>query len=189
MLKREKKLSNTGNLMQCDLAALVPQDSVVVNDIVSMGQNMGLQVDADDVEELVADHNEVLNTEDLIRLQEDKQKEVIQELSSEDEEEEMAAASSESIKTMLAKWSDVQAFIEQYHSEKTVAMRIINMMNDNVMPQFRKTLQVRKQQVSIKRFLVNKKDEESPSKNQRREATPEVELPTVLMEGDSPSKQ
>ena len=63
------------------------------------------------------------------------------------------------------------------------------MMNDNVMPQFRKTLQLRKQQVSIKRFLVSKKDKESPSKKQRREATPEVELPTVLMEGDSPSKQ
>lgn len=176
-------------ILERDFEGFDPQDSVVVNDIVSMGQNMGLQVDADDVEELVADHNEVLNTEDLIRLQEDKQKEVIQELSSEDEEEEMAPASSESIKTMLAKWSDVQAFIEQYHSEKTVAMRIINMMNDNVMPQFRKTLQVRMQQVSIKRFLVNKKDEESPSKKQRREATPEVELPTVLMEGDSPSKQ
>lgn len=68
-------------------------------------------------------------------------------------------------------------------------MRIINIMNDNVMPQFRKTLQVRKQQVLIKRFLVNKKDEESPCKKQRREATPEVELPTVLMEGDSPFKQ
>lgn len=176
-------------ILERDFKGFDPQDSVVVNDIVSMGQNMGLQVDADDVEELVADHNEVLNTEDLIRLQEDKQKEAIQELSSEDEEEEMAAASSESIKTMLAKWSDVQAFIEQYHSEKTVAMRIINMMNDNVMPQFRKTLQLRKQQVSIKRFLVSKKDKESPSKKQRREATPEVELPTVLMEGDSPSKQ
>ena len=68
-------------------------------------------------------------------------------------------------------------------------MRIINMMNDNVMPQFRKTLQLRKQQVSIKRFLFSKNDKESPSKKQRREATPEVELPTVLMEGDSPSKQ
>ncbi|XP_019737254.1 uncharacterized protein LOC109522863 [Hippocampus comes] len=136
--------------------------------------SMGLQVDADDVEELVAGHDEVLNTDDLIRLQEDKQKEAIQELSSEDEEEEMAAASSESMKTMLAKWSDVQAFIEQYHPEKTVVMRIINLMNGNVMPHFRKTLQVRKKQVSIKRFFISKKDQESPKK-QRREATPEVE--------------
>ncbi|XP_057693507.1 tigger transposable element-derived protein 1-like [Corythoichthys intestinalis] len=176
-------------ILERDVEGFDPQDYVVVNDIVSMGQNMGLQVDADDVEELVADHNEVLNTEDLIRLQEEKQKEAIQELSSEDEEEEMAAASSESIKTMLAKWSDVQAFIEQYHSEKTVAMRIINMMNDNVMLQFRKTLQLRKQQVSIKRFLVSKKDKESPSKKQRRQATPEVQFPTNPLEGDSPSKQ
>ena len=73
-------------------------------------------------------------------------------------------------------------------SDKTVAMRSINIINDNVMPQFRNALQLRKQQVSIKRFLV-KKDKESPSKRQRREVTPEVELPTVLMEGDSPSKQ
>ena len=30
-------------------------EDIVVNDIVSMGQNMGLQMDADDVEELLAD--------------------------------------------------------------------------------------------------------------------------------------
>uniref|UniRef100_A0A3Q2YW47 HTH CENPB-type domain-containing protein n=1 Tax=Hippocampus comes TaxID=109280 RepID=A0A3Q2YW47_HIPCM len=76
-------------ILERDFEGFDPLDSVVVNDIVSVGQNMGFQVDADDVEELVAGHNEVLNTDDLIRLQEDKQKEAIQELSSEDEEEEM----------------------------------------------------------------------------------------------------
>ena len=46
-----------------------------------------------------------------------------------------------------------------------------------------------KKEIIENTFLVNKKDKESPSKRQIREVTPEVELPTVLMEGDSPSRQ
>ena len=41
-------------ILERDFEGFDTQDTVV-NDIVSMGQNMGLQVDADDVEELVAD--------------------------------------------------------------------------------------------------------------------------------------
>ncbi|GCC38291.1 hypothetical protein chiPu_0016805 [Chiloscyllium punctatum] len=40
----------------------------VVNEIVTLGQNMGLEVDEDDVTELVEDHRQELSTEDLVEL-------------------------------------------------------------------------------------------------------------------------
>ena len=40
-------------------------DSTIINDIVTMGQSMGLEVDADDIEELLVDHSIKLTIEEL----------------------------------------------------------------------------------------------------------------------------
>ena len=41
------------------------EDSAVINDIVSLGKNMGLEVNNEDVEELLEDHKDELSTEEL----------------------------------------------------------------------------------------------------------------------------
>ncbi|KAF2363685.1 hypothetical protein FHG87_005551 [Trinorchestia longiramus] len=61
-------------------------ESVVVDDIVSLGKSMGLDVDSDDVEELVEDHRNKLTSEEPQELHREQQEEVVEELSSEKEE-------------------------------------------------------------------------------------------------------
>ena len=47
----------------------IVDDSTIIDDIVTIGQSMGLEVDADDVEELLEDHSIELTTEELKHLQ------------------------------------------------------------------------------------------------------------------------
>ena len=46
---------------------------LIVQDIVSLGKSMGLEVDDDDVKELVEDHHIELTTKELLHLQREQQ--------------------------------------------------------------------------------------------------------------------
>ena len=50
------------------------EDSAVINDIVSLDKNMGLEVNNEDVEELLEDHKDELSMEELEQLQKQLQK-------------------------------------------------------------------------------------------------------------------
>ncbi|GCC31773.1 hypothetical protein chiPu_0010234 [Chiloscyllium punctatum] len=147
---------------------------------------MGLEVDEDDVAELVENHRQEFSAEDLVELQQEQVK-VMQEEHSGEEEEEREDVSSVQIKDICSKWSEVQAFVERPHPNKTVTNRAVNILNDNVVSHFRKILQQRKKQVSLDRFLVAS----STSKRQKREKTPEIskQVTGILLEGESPSKK
>ena len=56
-----------------------------IDDIVSPGKNMGLEVNIEDVDELLEDHKDELSTEEL-ELQKQLQKAIVEEISSEDED-------------------------------------------------------------------------------------------------------
>ncbi|XP_069188784.1 tigger transposable element-derived protein 1-like [Procambarus clarkii] len=74
----------------------------LVDDIVALGQTLGLELDAADVQELVEEHSEELTTEELLELQKEINQEEAQEFSSGEEEvREDAAASSSEIKEVL----------------------------------------------------------------------------------------
>uniref|UniRef100_A0A8C5W8W6 HTH CENPB-type domain-containing protein n=1 Tax=Leptobrachium leishanense TaxID=445787 RepID=A0A8C5W8W6_9ANUR len=60
-------------------------DAQVVEEIVSMGKTMGLDVDSADIEELVEDHAEELTTKELAELQSEQQKALVEEYSTEEE--------------------------------------------------------------------------------------------------------
>jgi len=62
------------------------EDSAVIYDIVSLGKNIGLEVNNEDVEELLEDHKDELSTEVREQLQTQLQKAILQEISSEEEE-------------------------------------------------------------------------------------------------------
>ncbi|XP_069187057.1 tigger transposable element-derived protein 1-like [Procambarus clarkii] len=74
----------------------------LVDDIVALGQTLGLELDAADVQELVEEHSEELTTEELLELQKEINQEEAQEFSSGEEEVwEDAAASSSEIREVL----------------------------------------------------------------------------------------
>ncbi|XP_036212432.1 tigger transposable element-derived protein 1-like isoform X2 [Myotis myotis] len=128
----------------------------VVEDIVSLGKSMGLEVDDDDVEELVEDHNTELTTEELQDLQREQQQPAAEERSSEEGREDIPTSL---IKGMLGKWGEMQSFIEKYHPDKEVAHRAINLFNDNAVLHFRQMLK-RRQKQSLGRFLVRQRPSE-----------------------------
>ena len=51
-------------------------------------------------------------------------------------------------------WETVQNFVEKHHPNKAVAVRAMNIFNDNAMSHFREILKRRQKQQSLDRFLV-----------------------------------
>lgn len=118
-----------------------------------MGKNMGLEVNSDDIEELVKDHDEELTTDELVTLQNEQHKVLTEEQSSE-EEDEREMIKSDVLKDIIGKWNGCQNFFEKHHPDKTLTNRVLNMMNDHVISHSHKVLMRRKRQVTLDWFLV-----------------------------------
>ncbi|KAF7235332.1 Tigger transposable element-derived protein 1 [Varanus komodoensis] len=160
-------------------------DAQVVEEIVSLGRSMGLDVSGAEIEGLVEDQKEELTTEELAELQSEQQKALVEKHSTE-EEEGREEVSSDVIQSIMGKWNECQDFFEKHHPNITVTNRVLNLMNDNVVSPFRRVVQRRKKQVTSNGFFAKIYP---AAKRRRREETPEGDLPDVLMEGDSPSKK
>ncbi|XP_039608438.1 uncharacterized protein LOC120528359 [Polypterus senegalus] len=140
----------------------------VVDEIVSMGKSMGLEVENEDIDDLVLDHKEEVMMEKLAELQQEQHKLLTKEQSS-GEEEERVVIKSDAIKGIMEKWNECQDFFEKNHPDKSVANKVINMMNDHVVSHFRKILMRRKRQVTIDHYFAKS---DPPAK---RLKTPETE--------------
>ena len=153
-----------------------------VEDAVSLGKSMGLEVDGDDVEALVEDHNTELPTEELQDLQREQPQMAAEELSLEVEEK-------EDIPTSLSRKclgnGENANFIEKYHLDKEVANHVINLLNDNTVFHIKQVIKLRQKQSSLDRFLVRRTPSEpevssSGEKRQKGGRTPEQQQPDVL---------
>lgn len=122
------------------------QEPPVVDEIVSLGRIMGLEVNEDDIQELVEEHGQELTTDELMDLHREQQQEIMKEMSSEEEEEENKTGkslASNEIREMCKMWETVQNFVEKHHPNKAVAVRAMNLFNDNAMSHFREILKRR----------------------------------------------
>lgn len=140
------------------------QKSPVVDEIVSLGKTMGLEVDEDDIQELVEEHGQELTTDELMDLHREQHQEVVEEISSEEEDKKTEESlSSNEIREMCKMWERVQNFVEKHHPNKAVAVRAMNLFDDNAMSHFREILKRRQKQQSLDRFLVKvaKKEKDS----------------------------
>ncbi|XP_069822087.1 tigger transposable element-derived protein 1-like [Dendropsophus ebraccatus] len=121
----------------------------IVEEIVTLGKIMGLEVNEADIEELVEEHGQELTTNELIDLHQEQQKEVIP-----SREESQESLTSNEIWEICEMWETVQDFVEEHHPNKAAAMRAINLFNDNAMSHFHEILKKRQMQDSLERFLV-----------------------------------
>ncbi|XP_069160150.1 tigger transposable element-derived protein 1-like [Procambarus clarkii] len=171
------------------LASATVEDPEVhlVGDIVALGQTLGLELDATDVQELVEEHSEELTTEELLELQKELNQEEAQELSSGEEEVgEDAAASSSENREVLGMFEKVTAFLEKHHLDKAVTTGCENTFNDNLLSRFRDILKQRQKQLSIDTFFAKVKkrrasdNEPQPGpsgvKFTRRDSSPDSEV-------------
>jgi hypothetical protein len=91
-----------------------------------------------------------------------KQHQEVMEISSEEGENKTETSlSSNEIREVCKMWETVQEFVEKHHQSKAVAVRAMNLFNDNAMSFFREILKRRQKQVSLDRFLVKQIENES----------------------------
>ena len=169
------------------------QDSALVDDIVVLGRDLGLEVDCDDVEELVAEHSQDLTTDELRTLHEEQLREVTEELSSGEEEgNSKERASTAEIKNVLRMWTEVGNFCEKHHPDLAAVHRNLNSFDENMMQHFRHAIKKRQKQITLDRFFVKKDSSQSASVGEPEPSTsgfkPGEELPEA-MEGDSSSSE
>nr|XP_032835765.1 tigger transposable element-derived protein 1-like isoform X1 [Petromyzon marinus]XP_032835766.1 tigger transposable element-derived protein 1-like isoform X1 [Petromyzon marinus] len=158
------------------------QEPPVVDEIVSLGKTMGLEVNEDDIQELVEEHGQELTTDELMDLHREQKQEVTEEISSDDEEKKTEESlTSNEIREMCKMWETVQHFVEKHHPNKAVAVRAMNLFNDNAMSHFREILKRREKRASLDRLLVKvarkEKDSSEPTDSSDSLRMSEVLLP------------
>ncbi|XP_005008025.1 tigger transposable element-derived protein 1-like [Cavia porcellus] len=129
------------------------QELPVIDEIVSLGKTMGLEVNEDDIQELIEEHGKELTTEELMDLHREQQQKVM-EKSSSAEEEEKNGEETLTIRKICKMWETVKNFVEKDHPNEAVAGRAVNLFNDSAMSHFHKILKRKQKQVSLNRFLV-----------------------------------
>ena len=132
----------------------VSTDSIT-NEIIILADQIGLDVDSNDIAELVTEHSEDLTTEELIELQCALEQEVEkQTLSDEEITEEQQQFSA--IREMLKAWESVSSYVKKHHPNQTEAIRATELFNDNAVSHFQQILKRRQKQTTLDTFLIKK---------------------------------
>ncbi|BFZ09461.1 hypothetical protein BsWGS_12500 [Bradybaena similaris] len=125
-----------------------------VNEILSLGKGLGLEVNDEDIEDLIQDHQEELSTSELKEL-EAMQHSAVQEGFSEKEQEAIIIPLAK-IKDILGKFHEISEFIEKNHPEKVFTNRAISHFDDVCLTHFRKIVKSRQKQTSLDRFFTKR---------------------------------
>ncbi|XP_015429411.1 PREDICTED: tigger transposable element-derived protein 1-like [Dufourea novaeangliae] len=141
---------------------LEPEVSVV-EEIVSLGKSMGLEVDERDVNELVEEQSQELTTEELHDLHSQQHTVVQRKMSFEEEPEMEEVISTRDIKEILGMWEKVVEFVDKNHPEKVATGRASELFNETCLTHFRNILKGRKKQTSLDRFFKRSAGENEPS--------------------------
>ncbi|XP_022909635.2 tigger transposable element-derived protein 1-like [Onthophagus taurus] len=120
----------------------------LVNEIVSLANTIGLEVNSNDIDELVEEHNQDLTTEELTELLRLSQQE--DEKESVSDKKTLKEPSSDAIKEMLKAWENVASFVEKHHPNEVVAVRAANLFYDNAVLHFEQILKRRRNQTATK---------------------------------------
>ena len=137
----------------------------LVDEVVTLGKEMGLEVDEDDVEDLVVEHEQELTTDELLQLENEQVRNLEEHFSSTDDEETITTTAD--AKKLCALWRDLQEGIEKHHPDKTLSSRAMDYMNDHVMSHFRKVIEKNKKQSTIDKFFQKRTTTTEPSTQQQ----------------------
>ena len=146
------------------------EEPQVIDDIVSIGKTMGLEIDEGDVNELVAEHSEELTTGELKELHTMQHSELLEQLSSEEDEDSKPEQplTTKEIKDMFVHWEAVKTFVDAKHPEKMHTGRAIGLFSDTCLAYFRKILKGRQKQTSLDRYFKRSKEFEVESSEAKR---------------------
>ncbi|GFV61012.1 uncharacterized protein TNCV_3845911 [Trichonephila clavipes] len=125
-----------------------------MDEILTTARDLELEVNEDDIEELIMEHEDELTTEELQEILNEKHQETHRNASpSEQEEDERGPMPTSAIKDLLKKWTDVRAMVLEWHPNQADVSRVGNLYNDNAINYFRKILKKRKKQSTLDMFF------------------------------------
>ena len=130
------------------------EEETVMEEIVTLSVRLGLEVDENDVNTLVEEHNAQLTTQDLKELHKEQQQEVTGELSSEDDVEVQCKAAE--IKDFLHHWAQVQDFAEKWHPNTLEVRQVTELFQEKVVEHFHNKLKKRQTQTTLDCFITKK---------------------------------
>lgn len=113
-------------------------EAPLVEEIVSLGKSMGLEVDDGDANRLTEEHSGKLITDELLQLQEQQHLDAVEETGSPE------VISMSDIKAVLAKWQDVSEFVEKIILRKYLQVMQLLYFNDTALAHFHNILKGRK---------------------------------------------
>ncbi|XP_035204883.1 tigger transposable element-derived protein 1-like [Stegodyphus dumicola] len=125
----------------------------VVEELVSLGKSMSLEVDERDVNELIEEESQELSTKELHDLHLQQHTVVQRKISFEEEPEMEEVIPTRDIKQILEMWENVVEFVDKNHREKVATSRASELFNETCLTDFRNTLTGRKIQTSLDSFF------------------------------------
>jgi hypothetical protein len=115
----------------------------IVDEIVTTARDLELEVNEEDIEELLMEHEDGLTTGDLQEILNEEHQETQRDVSSEKEEDENGPMPRSAIKDFLTKWEDVRTTLLEWHPNHVQVNRVANLYNDNALNHFRNILKKR----------------------------------------------
>ncbi|GFQ74883.1 uncharacterized protein TNCT_620981 [Trichonephila clavata] len=92
----------------------------IMDEILTTARDLELEVNEDDIEELIMEHEDELTTEELQEILNEERQETPQNVSpSEKEENERGPMPTSAIKDLLKKWEDVRAMVLEWHPNQS----------------------------------------------------------------------
>ena len=157
-----------------------PETDANVDEIVSIGKSMGLEVDEDDITELVEEHHEELTTDELKELQEMQNAELQAQWSEEEDIEEVGnVLSSAEIKRILGCHQEVVDFVEKHHPQKLQVCRAASQFDTICLTHFRNILKSRTKQASLDKYFTKAIKRSSSSRDEESESVAKKSKPEV----------
>ena len=126
-----------------------------LQEIITLANSMGLEMDAADVDELVEGHSRELTTEELQELHKEEAQ-AVQNVIASDEEEQTAVQriDAQKLKDLFFYCNKVKEIVTDHHLDFASFQRMMNSFDDSVMNHFWDLQKKRLKQVKIDSFLT-----------------------------------
>lgn len=127
----------------------------VVQDILQVGEKMNLEVDKNDLDELMDEHNQELSHETLKELALKRDELVNKDLSdsSDSSDVETEAITGTEIREALEMWEKLQTAVIKWNPNKAEANRAASIFNDQAMKWFRTALKTKQRQTTLEKYF------------------------------------
>ncbi|GFX11545.1 uncharacterized protein TNCV_5141211 [Trichonephila clavipes] len=123
-----------------------------MDEILTTARDLELEVNEDDIEELIMEHEE-LTTEELQEILNEHQETQQNVSSSEQEEDERGPMPTSAIKDLLKKLEDVKAMVLEWHPYQADVSRFGDLYNNNAINYFWKILKKIEKQSTLDMFF------------------------------------